>query len=139
MAKTYKDVAFPLYVASKEIIKRVNDALDELGLTYTQYIALSVLNVGVVDTVKEVGGVLYLDSGTLTPLFKKLENKGLVTRRRSNTDERQVVVKITNKGRTLYKQAEAALDGYDFKEQLSETKIQTLSNYLGEMLAGFET
>ena len=94
-------LCFPLYACSREMIKLYKPYLDELGLTYTQYITMMVLWEHKAMTVKALGQELYLDSGTLTPLLKKLEDKGLVTRRRSERDERNLIVTITEDGEDM--------------------------------------
>ena len=94
-------LCFPLYACSREVIKRYKPCLDELDLTYTQYIAMMVLWERRSVTVKELGGCLYLDSGTLTPLLKKLEAKGLISRRRDQDDERSLIVSLTPEGDAL--------------------------------------
>jgi len=103
--KLENQLCFPLYAASREIIKQYKPFLDEIDLTYTQYIAMMVLWEHKSVTVKEMGTLLYLDSGTLTPLLKKMEAKGLVTRQRSEKDERSLNVTITEKGEALKDQA----------------------------------
>ncbi len=103
--KLENQLCFPLYAASREIIKQYHPYLSELGITYTQYIALMVLWETEQIGVKELGQKLYLDSGTLTPLLKTMERKGLVVRRRSEADERRVVVTLTDAGRALREQA----------------------------------
>ena len=99
--KLSKQLCFPLYACSREMIKLYKPYLDELGLTYTQYITMMVLWEHKAMTVKALGQELYLDSGTLTPLLKKLEEKGLVTRRRSDLDERNLIVTITELGESM--------------------------------------
>ena len=94
-------LCFPLYACSREMIKLYKPWLDEIGLTYTQYITMMVLWEHKSMTVKMLGQELYLDSGTLTPLLKKLEDKGLVTRRRSDRDERNLIVTITELGEAM--------------------------------------
>ena len=103
--KLSKQLCFPLYACSREMIKLYKPWLDELGLTYTQYITMMVLWEHHATTVKSLGQELYLDSGTLTPLLKKLEEKGLVTRRRSELDERNLIVTLTEKGEALREEA----------------------------------
>ena len=103
--KLENQLCFPLYAASREVVKRYTPYLDKLDLTYTQYITMMVLWEHGSITVKDAGQLLYLDSGTLTPLFKKLEDKGLVTRARSKTDERNLIVSVTEKGAALKEQA----------------------------------
>ena len=99
--KIGNQLCFPLYACSREIIKRYKPFLDEIDLTYTQYIAMMVLWEQGSTTVKELGNALYLDSGTLTPLLKKMEAKGLITRRRSEADERSLIVSLTEEGEVL--------------------------------------
>ena len=103
--KLSNQLCFPLYACSRETLKLYKPWLDELGLTYTQYITMMVLWEKKSATVKALGKELFLDSGTLTPLLKKLEDKGLVTRRRSERDERNLIVTITEAGEALKDQA----------------------------------
>ncbi len=99
--KLSKQLCFPLYACSREMIKLYKPWLDKLELTYTQYITMLVLWEHKAMTVKALGQELYLDSGTLTPLLKKLEEKGLVTRRRSEQDERNLIVTLTDRGEAM--------------------------------------
>ena len=99
--KLENQMCFPLYAASREVIKQYKPYLDTIELTYTQYIAMLLLWENKTMTVKELGEHMYLDSGTLTPLLKKLEAKGLVNRVRSTEDERNLNVNITEKGEKL--------------------------------------
>ena len=99
--KIENQLCFPLYAASREMIKQYKPFLDAIELTYTQYIAMLILWEKRSVNVKELGCRLFLDSGTLTPLLKKLEAKGLVTRRRSSRDERNLIVEITDEGKAL--------------------------------------
>ena len=94
-------LCFTLYVCSKEIIRLYKPFLDPLGLTYTSYITMMALWEKDHITVNELGHRLFLDSGTLTPLLKKMEKQGLITRSRSASDERTVVVCLTDKGLSL--------------------------------------
>lgn len=94
-------LCFPLYACSREIIKQYKPFLDELDLTYTQYITMMVLWERTSLTAKELGEALFLDSGTLTPLLKKLEAKGFLTRKRSAEDERSLIVTVTDAGLAL--------------------------------------
>ena len=98
-------LCFPLYACARETIKLYKPYLDELDLTYTQYIAMMVLWEKKAVTVKELGAVLHLDSGTLTPLLKKMEAKGLLSRRRSTEDERSLIVSLTEEGEALRERA----------------------------------
>ena len=99
--KLRNQLCFPLYAAAREMIKYYTPYLDEVDLTYTQYIAMMVLWEHNSVTVKEMGEQLFLDSGTLTPLLKKLESKGFLTRVRSSTDERNLIVTVTDEGMAL--------------------------------------
>lgn len=103
--KLENQLCFPLYACAKEIVRRYTPYLDELDLTYTQYIAMMVLWDRKKVTVSEIGKELFLDSGTLTPLLKKLEQKGYVTRTRMPNDERNVCVAITDTGDALKEKA----------------------------------
>ena len=105
--KLENQICFPLYAASRELVKQYKPMLDQLNLTYTQYIVMLVLWEKKNLTTKELGQILYLDSGTLTPLLKKMESKGLLTRKRSSYDERNLDVTITESGEQL---KDAALD-----------------------------
>lgn len=103
--KLENQLCFPLYACAKEVIRRYKPFLDEIGLTYTQYIAMMVIWEQKSVNVKVLGEYLYLDSGTLTPLLKKLEGHGFISRRRSEEDERNLIVSITKEGERLREQA----------------------------------
>lgn len=99
--KLENQICFPLYACAREITRQYKPFLDKLDLTYTQYIAMMVLWEEKQINVKQLGKRLYLDSGTLTPLLKKLEKKGYVARNRSTKDERNLIVSITDAGERL--------------------------------------
>ena len=101
--KLEKQLCFPLYAVSKEIVKKYKPYLDELDLTYTQYITMMVMWEHKEMNVKELGEHLYLDSGTLTPVLKKLEQKGWVKRNRAKEDERVLIVTLTAEGESSQK------------------------------------
>lgn len=103
--KLKNQLCFPLYAAAKEITRKYKPFLDELDLTYTQYICMMVMWEHKELNVKAIGEYIYLDSGTLTPLLKKLEDKGYIERKRNNNDERNLVVSITEKGLDLREKA----------------------------------
>lgn len=103
--KLENQICFPLYAASREVIKRYRPYLDALDLTYTQYIAMMVFWQEKSLSVKALGERLFLDSGTLTPVLKSLEAKGYIVRSRSKADERVLEVRITEKGEKLKEQA----------------------------------
>ena len=99
--KLENQLCFPLYAASREVIKKYRPFLDELDITYTQYITMMVFWEHKKLSVKELGKKLFLDSGTLTPVLKSLEKKGFVRRYRSADDERVLTVEITDEGNAL--------------------------------------
>ncbi len=103
--KLDNQLCFSLYAASREITKLYKPFLDKIGLTYTQYISLLVLWESDNITVKELGNRLRLDSGTLTPLLKKLESMNILERLRDKKDERNVYIKLTDKGHNLKDEA----------------------------------
>lgn len=103
--KLENQLCFPLYAASKKVVNLYKPFLDKVDLTYTQYITMMVLWEYKGMGVKELGRHLYLDSGTLTPLLKRLEGKGLVRRERSREDERLVNITITEAGEKLKQKA----------------------------------
>jgi DNA-binding MarR family transcriptional regulator len=98
-------LCFALYSASLLMTKLYKPLLDEIGLTYPQYLAMLALWEEDGVTVSALGARLHLDSGTLTPLLKRLEKVGLLTRERNEEDERQVLVRLTQEGRALKKRA----------------------------------
>lgn len=99
--KLENQLCFPLYASSRLIVRLYSPVLEPLGLTYTKYIVMLALwekdNMGL----KELGDILFLDSGTLTPLLKKLEIQGFVTRERNLEDERNINIKLTDLGKEL--------------------------------------
>lgn len=103
--KLENQICFPLYACSREIVKRYKPFLEEIDLTYTQYITMMVMWEKESVNVKELGESLFLDSGTLTPLLKKLEAKGMITRKRSDKDERNLIVSLTEEGEKLKEKA----------------------------------
>ena len=103
--KLDNQLCFPLYACAKEVVRAYKPYLEELDLTYTQYITMMVLWEHREMKVKDMGRRLYLDSGTLTPLLKRLEEKGYVKRRRSREDERDLIVTVTEQGEALKERA----------------------------------
>ena len=98
-------LCFPIYLCSKEIIKKYTPLLNELNLTYTQYIVMMYFWEKESSNVKDISKALLLDSSTLTPLLKKLETKGYITRVKSTKDERNLEIKITKEGLELREKA----------------------------------
>ena len=113
--KLENQLCFSLYAASREIIRSYKPVLDQYNLTYTQYITLLVIWQDEEMSVKEIGKKLHLDSGTLTPLLKKLEKMELVSRIRDSKDERVVNIILTEKGRLL-------------KEEMIEVPVEVFRN-----------
>jgi len=103
--KLENQICFPLYACSRAVIKKYHHYLSAIDLTYTQYIAMLVFWDEKKISVKELGSKLFLDSGTLTPVLKSLEAKGLVKRYRSSEDERVLLVEITEAGELLKEKA----------------------------------
>ncbi len=132
--KLSKQLCFPLYACSRGVIREYKPFLDRLDLTYTQYIAMLVLWEKGTMTVKELGEELYLDSGTLTPLLKKLEIKGLITRKRSTEDERNLILSLTKAGRNMREDALVIPEELAKTVPLSEEEAQVLYKLLYKML-----
>lgn len=103
--KLSNQVCFPLYACSKELVSQYNPYLKKLGLTYTQYIVMMVMWESESVSSRELADKLHLDYGTLTPVLKKLENTGYLTRRRDPEDERLLILSITEKGLELRDEA----------------------------------
>ena len=98
-------LCFPLYACAREVVKRYRPFLDDIGLTYTQYIAMMVLWETPCISSRQLGRRLFLDSGTLTPVLKKLESMGYVNRKRDEKDERNLILTLTEAGEALKERA----------------------------------
>ncbi|MBC3898842.1 MarR family transcriptional regulator [Acetobacterium malicum] len=125
--KLENQLCFPLYASAKEVVKRYKPYLDEIGLTYTQYIAMMVLWEHETINVKKLGEYLYLDSGTLTPLLKRLESAGFIERNRDSNDERNVIIKLTPAGEAL--KVPASLIPEKIKQCLPITEEEAITLY----------
>jgi len=134
--KLENQLCFPLYAASKEVVKRYRPFLEPLGLTYTQYLVMMVLWEQRQLNVKELGDQLYLDSGTLTPVLKNLESKGYLTRCRSERDERVLLVGVTEDGMALRERALAVPEGMSGCVRLGREEALTLYTLLHKLLGG---
>lgn len=132
--KLDNQLCFPLYACSREIIRLYKPYLNAIGLTYTQYIAMMVLWERKQVTVKKLGELLYLDSGTLTPLLKKMEAAGLLLRSRDRDDERSVIVKLTETGEQLKDQAVKIPDKIIRCVPLNEEDARVLYRLLYQIL-----
>ena len=136
--KLGNQLCFPLYAASREVVKRYRPYLEPLGLTYTQYIAMMVFWEQKKCSVKELGGKLYLDSGTLTPVLKSLEAKGFVRRYRSAEDERVLLVEITEEGERLRDRALEIPRKVSDCVHLKPEEAKTLYGLLYRLLSGVD-
>lgn len=136
--KLDNQVCFSLYAASREIIKLYKPLLDKFNLTYTQYIAMLVLWEDEKSTVKEIGKRLHLDSGTLTPLLKKIESMGLIARYRDVNDDRVVIVELTEKGRLLKDEVTEVPREMMCKVNMPLENAIALKKYLDELLKSLE-
>jgi DNA-binding MarR family transcriptional regulator len=105
LLKLDNQLCFTIYACSREITSMYRPILDQLGITYPQYLVLLVLWEHELHTVKQLGERLYLDSGTLTPMLKRMESLGLLQRQRSQEDERHVNIRLTDKGQKLKEEA----------------------------------
>ena len=130
-------VCFPLYATSKEIIRHYTPLLKPLNLTYTQYLVMLVLWEKKKTSVKELGNDLCLDSGTLTPLLKKLAEKNYIKRQRETDDERIVNVTLTPQGAALQKQAEGIPQKIKSYLPLEQEELDTLQHLTRKMLDNF--
>ena len=132
--KLGNQLCFALYVCSKEIIRMYKPFLKPFGLTYTSYIALMALWEKDAVTVKELGERLYLDSGTLTPLLKKMETQGLVHRQRGIENERNVYLTLTEKGRAMQRDLAHVPEEMRCSILLSREDIQSMLSALHQFM-----
>lgn len=131
-------VCFSLYSASNAMIRAYGPLLNALDLTYPQYLAMMVIWEKNGINVKELGHDLHLDSGTLTPLLKRLESKGIITRERSKEDERIRLVFLTKQGIELKNKALSVPNGIFCKSQLQLEELQQLKATCEKLLANLE-
>ncbi|WP_288369573.1 MarR family transcriptional regulator [uncultured Algoriphagus sp.] len=130
------DLAYLLYSNSRLLIQKIQMSLDEVGLTYTQYLTLAVLWEQDGQYVNQIGKKLELDSGTLTPLLKKLEAQNYLRRIRSEEDERKVKVELTYPGKTLQGKVEELLKVFSEEiELISDPQLEKLNSSLSGMLS----
>ncbi len=134
--KLENQLCFPLYACSREIIKKYHPLLEQVGLTYTQYVTMMVLWEQKTVSVKELGRRLYLDSGTLTPVLKALEAKGFLTRRRSAEDERVLIAAVTEAGMALADSAAGIPEKVGCQVCLSPEEAVMLRQLLCKLLGG---
>lgn len=132
--KLSQQLCFPIYHLSKEITNAYRPLLEELDITYPQYLVLMVLWEHGTLSVKQIGEQLYLDSGTLTPLLKRLQAKEMVERSRSIKDERIVEISLTEKGKNLKQKAACVPLQMMEQVQLSTEEQSQLKNILDKIL-----
>ena len=136
--KLKNQLCFPIYLCSKEIIRKYTPLLNELNLTYTQYIVMMYFWEVEESNLKDLGKTLMLDSSTLTPLLKKLELKGYIERKRSFTDERNLVIKLTKEGINLRFKAIDIPSKMGKCINLSDSDIKTLYSLIYKVLLNVE-
>ncbi|WP_243385818.1 MarR family winged helix-turn-helix transcriptional regulator [Bacillus kexueae] len=127
-------LCFLIYASSREMTKLYRPILQELDITYPQYLALLVLWEKDGVSVKELGKKLYLDSGTLTPMLKRMEANELITRSRSTEDERTVFIFLTEKGKVLREKAKCIPNAIIEKAKVKEEELALLMPLLRSFL-----
>lgn len=130
-----KQICFSLYSASNAMGRAYQPLLKKLDLTYLQYIVMMVLWQYSTMNVKELGAKVHLDSGTLTPLLKRLEGKGLINRTRSQEDERVRIISLSDEGRNLRQQAEQVPNAMLCKSNMSIEELSELKQACDLLLA----
>ena len=133
--KLDRQLCFLLYASSREMTKLYKPLLDELNITYPQYLALLLLWEHEILSVKKMGELLYFDSGTLTPMLKRMEQRGLITRERSPEDERSVIVKLTSSGAEMKERASCIPQTMLAQTNLPAEELERLTHVLGSLLA----
>jgi len=132
--KLKNQICFPIYAVSNKIVRRYKPLLDKLDLTYTQYITMMVMWEKKKVNEKRLCECLYLKSNTITPLLKKLEEKGYITKEKDKNDERNLVITLTNKGEQLKEKAVDVPISLAKEMNLSPEKAQMLYSILYELL-----
>ena len=127
-------LCFPLYVIAKEITGLYRPLLEELDITYPQYLVMMVLWEHQRLTVNQIGEKLFLDSGTITPLLKRLEAKSYIVRQRKIEDERVVEISLTDEGERLQDKACLIPEKMNDRLDLSETDVQELKQAISKLL-----
>lgn len=136
--KLCNQLCFPLYASTRATSRYYRRFMDEMGLTYTQYLVMLVIWEQKQINLKSLGEQLYLDSGTLTPVLKRLEEKGYISRSRLAADERNLIVCVTEAGESL---KDPVLEIYHRMEAwrpLSDEKSQKLNELLAEAISNYE-
>lgn len=136
--KLDNQLCFVLYAGSRTITRLYTPLLDNLGITYPQYLVLLVLWEEDGQSVTGIGRRLHLDTGTLTPLLKRMESQGLVTRQRQESDERVVMVHLTGKGRKLKEKAAAVPRELLCRSGLTEKEFRFLRDTMARLIGRME-
>jgi len=136
--KLENQTCFAIYACAKEITRLYQPVLKDLGLTYTQYIAMLALWERDGVSVKELGERLFLDSGTLTPLLKKLEAQGLLTRVRDADDERQLLIRLTEGGRALKEDALKVPEQVFCQSGVNVDMLMKIRSQMGELMTALQ-
>ncbi|MCG1794773.1 MarR family transcriptional regulator [Staphylococcus epidermidis] len=129
-----KQLCFLFYVSSKEIIKKYTDYLKEYGLTYTGYIVLMAIEDDEKLNIKKLGERVFLDSGTLTPLLKKLEKKNYVIRTREEQDERNLQISLTERGKEIQNVlsdiSQSVFNEFNITQEETQNLVEDLQNFV---------
>ena len=136
--KLGNQLCFPLYACAKEIVRRYRKPLEELNLTYTQYVVMMVLWEHGGMTEGELGRIVHLDSGTLAPLLKRLEKQGYLTRTRPDGNERKLFLALTDEGEALKERAIGVPAEMQGCIDLPEEELSELKRLLDKALAGMD-
>lgn len=131
-------LCFPLYACSKEIIRQYRKPLEKLGLTYTQYVVMMVLWEDGGMTEGDIGKKVYLDSGTLAPLLKRMEKQGIINRVRPDDNERKLFISLTEKGEGMKEQALDVPKAMNGCIDLPEDELKELKRLLDKAVSGME-
>ena len=129
-----KQLCFLFYVSSKEIIKKYTDYLKEYGLTYTGYIVLMAIEDDEKLNIKKLGERVFLDSGTLTPLLKKLEKQNYVIRTREEQDERNLQISLTERGKDIQNVlsdiSQSVFNEFNITQEETQNLVEDLQNFV---------
>ncbi len=136
--KLANQICFPLYALSKDVTRKYRKPLDELGLTYTQYLVMMALWEFGEMTEGELGKKVYLDSGTLAPLLKRLEKQGYVLRTRPEHNERTLIISLTDEGEALKEKALEVPFAMEGCIELPEEDLKELKRLLDKAIASME-
>ncbi|MCR5746360.1 MAG: MarR family transcriptional regulator [Lachnospiraceae bacterium] len=131
-------LCFPLYACAKEVVRQYRKPLEELGLTYTQYIVMMAFWEHGSMTEGELGRIVHLDSGTLAPLLKRLDKQGLVKRIRPDSNERKLMISLTESGEKLKEKAIKVPEAMNGCIRLQEEELQLLKDLLSKALANMD-